>query len=402
MAFALGIILFILGIAISVALHEAGHLLTAKAFKMRVRRYFIGFGPTLFKTKRKGTEYGLKALPLGGFCDIAGMTILDEDLTAEEKPHAMYKKPAYQRIIVMLGGITANILIGVILVYSVAVGWGLPNLRSPMVTRVAETTCVADQLKDGSVETCEGQGPAAAAGVKAGDIILKVNGEKITETEQVIALTQESPQTVTYTIKRDGQIRDLVITPTQADRVRDGDLVRVPVTGVSIRQEPLEPMKNYNAATAVPAAFQFSWDINKLIVKALVKIPAQMPGLVKAIFGGERAADTPMSIVGASVAGGDALAFGSWSVFLMLMAQINFCLALFNLIPLPPLDGGHVAVICYEKIRDAVRKMAGKEPVGPADYSKLLPLTSIVVFLLVALFIITVAADVVNPIRLVK
>ena len=106
MAFALGIILFILGIAISVALHEAGHLLTAKAFKMRVRRYFIGFGPTLFKTKRKGTEYGLKALPLGGFCDIAGMTILDEDLTAEEKPHAMYKKPAYQRIIVMLGGIT--------------------------------------------------------------------------------------------------------------------------------------------------------------------------------------------------------------------------------------------------------------------------------------------------------
>ena len=198
---------------------------------------------------------------------------------------------------------------------------------------------------------------------KAGDIILKVNGEKITETEQVIALTQESPQTVTYTIKRDGQIRDLSL-PTQADRVRDGDLVRVPVTGVSIRQEPLEPMKNYNAATAVPAAFQFSWDINKLIVKALVKIPAQMPGLVKAIFGGERAADTPMSIVGASVAGGDALAFGSWSVFLMLMAQINFCLALFNLIPLPPLDGGHVVVICYEKSRDDLRKMGGKNRWG--------------------------------------
>lgn len=402
MAFALGIILFVVGIAISVALHEAGHMMTAKAFKMRVRRYFIGFGPTLFKKKYKGTEYGLKALPLGGFCDIAGMTILDEDLTEEEKPHAMYKKPAYQRVIVMLGGIFANILIGVVLIYAIAVGWGLPNLNSPMVTRISDTSCVANQLKDGSLESCEGAGPAAQAGVQAGDIIVKVNGHKIEDTDQVIALTQQSPNTVTYTVKRDGEIKDLVISTVKADRLHDGTLKAVPVTGVSIRQEPLEALKHYNPATAVPAAFSFSWDINKLIVNALVKIPAQMPGLVKSIFGGERSADTPMSVVGASVAGGDALAFGSWSVFLMLMAQINFCLALFNLIPLPPLDGGHVAVIIYEKIRDAIRRLLGKEPMGPADYSKLMPLTSIVVFLLVMLFIVTVLADVVNPIRLVQ
>ena len=96
MSFALGIILFILGIAISVALHEAGHLLTAKWSGMRVRAYFIGFGPTLFSWHKGGTEYGFKALPLGGYCDIAGMTILDEELTEEEAPDAMYKKPAWK------------------------------------------------------------------------------------------------------------------------------------------------------------------------------------------------------------------------------------------------------------------------------------------------------------------
>jgi membrane-associated zinc metalloprotease len=147
---------------------------------------------------------------------------------------------------------------------------------------------------------------------------------------------------------------------------------------------------------------KFSWEINGAIAKALVHIPAQIPGLVKAIFGGERSADSPMSIVGASVAGGDALAFGSWSVFLMLLAQINFCLALFNLIPLPPLDGGHVVVVLYEKIRDGIRRLEGKDPKGPADYSKLMPLTTVVVGLLVLLFIVTVVADVVNPVRLMQ
>ena len=106
--------------------------------------------------------------------------------------------------------------------------------------------------------------------------------------------------------------------------------------------------------------------------------------------------------MGASVAGGDALAFGSWSVFLMLLAQINFCLALFNLIPLPPLDGGHVVVVLYEKIRDGIRRLEGKDPKGPADYSKLMPLTTVVVGLLVLLFIVTVVADVVNPVRLMQ
>lgn len=411
MSFALGIILFILGIAISVALHEAGHLLTAKWSGMRVRAYFIGFGLTLFSWHKGGTEYGFKALPLGGYCDIAGMTILDEELTEEEAPDAMYKKPAWKRIIVMLGGIIMNVLLGISLIWVVAAAWGLPDTNSPIVTRVAATTCVADQHSDGSVAKCSGNGPAAAAGIRAGDIITHVNGHKIQNSAQVISLTQSATTDVEYTVMRDGKTYTFHVHPEQAFRLvkkpdagKDdkGTLTKVAVAGVSVREEPLEPIRHYNGATAFPAAMKFSWEINGAIAKALVHIPAQIPGLVKAIFGGERSADSPMSIVGASVAGGDALAFGSWSVFLMLLAQINFCLALFNLIPLPPLDGGHVVVVLYEKIRDGIRRLEGKDPKGPADYSKLMPLTTVVVGLLVLLFIVTVVADVVNPVRLMQ
>ncbi len=411
MTFALGIILFIIGIAVSVALHEAGHLLTAKWSGMRVRAYFIGFGPTLFSRRKGETEYGIKALPLGGFCDIAGMTILDEELTEEEAPDAMYKKPAWKRIIVMLGGIFMNILLGVVLIWVVAAAWGLPNMDSPMVTRVAATTCVSDQSTDGTVADCTGKGPAGTAGVQAGDIITHVNGTRIKNPDQVISLTQSATSPVTYSVERAGKNYTYRIEPQQALRLvkkpdagKDGKgtLRRVAVAGVSVRQEPLEPLRHYNVATAFPAAVSFSWDLNGAIAKALVNIPSQIPGLVKSIFGGERSANSPMSVVGASVAGGDALAFGSWSVFLMLLAQINFCLALFNLIPLPPLDGGHVMVIIYEKLRDAIRRLQGKEPLGPADYSKLLPLTTIVVGLLVLLFIVTMIADVVNPVRLMQ
>ncbi|MDJ0107432.1 site-2 protease family protein, partial [Rhodococcus erythropolis] len=123
MVFALGVVLFALGIGVSIALHEAGHMWTAKALGMKVRRYYIGFGPKIFSFRRGETEYGLKALPLGGFCDIAGMTALDE-MTPEEEPHAMYKKAAWKRVVVMSGGIAMNFILGFLLIYALLLGWG--------------------------------------------------------------------------------------------------------------------------------------------------------------------------------------------------------------------------------------------------------------------------------------
>ena len=157
MANLLGIVFFALGIGLTVALHEAGHMLTARAFGMRVRRYFIGFGPRLFSFRKGHTEYGLAAFPVGGFCDIAGMTAQDEFLTAEEEPHAMYKKPWWQRIIVMAGGIGVNLILGFVILYFVAMTAGLPNPDADVRPRVGEVTCSANQKPNQELEKCTGE-----------------------------------------------------------------------------------------------------------------------------------------------------------------------------------------------------------------------------------------------------
>ena len=161
----LGIVLFALGICLTVALHEAGHMLTARAFGMRVRRFFIGFGPTLWSFKKNKTEYGVAALPLGGFCDIAGMTAQDDFITEEERPYVMYKKPWWQRIIVLSGGVAVNLILGFLILFVVAQTAGLANPNADVRPVVDEVTCSADQLDNGELGECSGLGAGEAAGI---------------------------------------------------------------------------------------------------------------------------------------------------------------------------------------------------------------------------------------------
>ena len=132
----------------------------------------------------------------------------------------------------------------------------------------------------------------------------------------------------------------------------------------------------------------------------MVQLPLMVPGVVESIGCAERDANSPVSVVGASYAGGQLVEHDQWSSFFMLLAMLNFFLALFNLVPLPPLDGGHIAVVVYEKLRDALRRLRGKQPGGPADYRKLMPLTLVVFALLTVFGALVIVADVVNPIRL--
>ena len=135
-------------------------------------------------------------------------------------------------------------------------------------------------------------------------------------------------------------------------------------------------------------------------MEGIKQFPAKVPGVVASIFGHERDVNGPMSVVGASRVGGELVERSLWASFFMMLATLNFFLALFNLIPLPPFDGGHIAVILYEKIRDGIRKLMGKQPLGPADYTRLMPITYVMAALLMGLGVVIIIADVVNPIRL--
>lgn len=409
MAFALGIVLFALGIAVSIALHEAGHMYAARATGMRVRRYFIGFGPTIWSVHKGHTEYGVKAIPLGGFCDIAGMTKMDE-MTPEERPYAMYDRPAWARIFVMCGGIIMNTLLALGIIYGVALAWGLPDRSVNYAATVAETQCVPDrQLADGSLAECTGAGPAAVSGVQPGDTFISVDGQ---ETEDFPALRTQLQElgknsgravgekiSVPAVVQRDSQEVPITLQVEVAERLNTaGNPMTVGAIGIRPEQPDFRILE-YNPATAVGGTLGFTGGMIKDTAVALVDLPSRIPGVVAAIFGGDRADDSPMSVVGASRVGGELVQYQLWTAFFLALASLNLFLAAFNLVPLPPLDGGHIAVVIYEKIRDFFRKLRGLEPGGPADYTKLMPITYAATLVLLVFGATVIIADVVNPIR---
>ena len=365
---ALGIIGFALAIALSIALHEAGHMFTARAFNMRVRRYFIGFGPTVWSTTKGGTEYGIAALPFGGFCDIAGMTAMDP-LTSEEAPHAMVNKPAWQRVAVLAGGIAMNLLIGVVITYFVAVFSGIPNPDADFTPRVGQTVCVADQVDADTLGECAGEGPAGQAGVRPGDTLVAINGREVEQFGDLRdAVAKQPGETVELEILRDDETLTLDVPVEGVQRIDPATGQRVTIGAVGIVAAPVaDAVKQYGPLEAVPATARFTWQMLVAAVDGIVAFPGKIPGVVAAIFGAERDIEGPISVIGASRTGGELAEQNMWSAFWMLLASLNFFLALFNLVPLPPLDGGHIAVVLYEKVRDAVRRLRGLGPGAPAN-----------------------------------
>lgn len=374
-------------------------MFTARAFGMRVRRYFIGFGPTVWSTTKGHTEYGLAALPFGGFCDIAGMTAMDP-LTPEEEPHAMVNKPAWQRIAVLAGGIAMNLLIGVVIIYFVAIFSGIPNPDADFTPRVGKTVCVADQVDAETLGECSGAGPAGEAGVQAGDTLVALNGQEIEQFEQLRdAVAKQPGETVSLEVLRGGETVTLDVPVAAVERIDPATGERVTQGAVGIVSAPVT-VKQYGPAEAVPATFRFTGEMLRATVDGIASFPAKIPGVVASIFGAERDIEGPVSVIGASRTGGELVEQDMWSAFWMMLASLNFFLALFNLVPLPPLDGGHIAVVLYEKIRDALRRLRGLGPGTPANYEKLMPLTYTMAALLLGVGVLVMAADVVNPVRI--
>lgn len=404
LAFIFGVVLFALGICVSVALHEAGHMFAAKSFGMKVRRYFIGFGPRLWSFRRGETEYGLKAIPLGGFCDIAGMTALDE-ITPDEVDRAMWRYPAWKRVVVMVAGSVTHFILGFIILYLMATTMGLPNIAgTPMVS---ETDCAAARQNpktfDYSPCTPSDPSPARDAGIQPGDEIISIDGQRTPTWTDVVNKVKDLNGQHAFVVRRDGAERTVTVDIPQVQRVAAGAVLgsennkTVTVGAIGVRSTPVY---HYSVLGAFGGATSFTGDMFVRTWQGLMAFPEKIPKVIQAIGGGERDPDTPVSVVGASIIGGDAVEAGVWELFLLLLASLNFFVGVFNLLPLLPLDGGHIAVILYEKVRDWFRGLRGKPAGGPVDYTKLTAVTMVVIFIGGAVVLLTVTADLVNPIRI--
>ncbi|BBX70943.1 M50 family metallopeptidase [Mycolicibacterium psychrotolerans] len=410
MMFAIGIVLFALAILLSVALHECGHMWVARATGMKVRRYFVGFGPTLWSTYRRNrlgsTEYGVKAVPLGGFCDIAGMTSVEE-LDPEDRPYAMYRQKTWKRVAVLAAGPGMNFVIGLVLIYAIAIIWGLPNLHQPTNAMVGETSCVKDEVTQGTLGECVTASPAAAAGIRAGDVVVRVGDTAVANFDEMSSAVRKLNGPTEITVQRDenGQTREFVttvnVTPSQRYIAGGDGAAPAPanVGTIGVTAANFGPTQ-YNPLSAVPATFAFTGDLTVELGKSLAKIPTKVGALVQSIGGGERDPETPISVVGASIIGGDTVEAGLWVAFWFFLAQLNFVLGAVNLVPLLPFDGGHIAIAVFEKLRNLFRSARGKVAAAPVNYLKLMPATYVVLVLVVGYMLLTVTADLVNPIRL--
>ncbi|MFE5567969.1 M50 family metallopeptidase [Amycolatopsis japonica] len=406
MVFILGIVLFALGICLSVALHEAGHMWAAKAFGMKVRRYFVGFGPTVFSFRRGETEYGLKWIPLGGFCDIAGMTALDE-VTPDESKRAMWRFKTWKRTVVMSAGSAMHFILGFVILYLMAVTMGLPNpeaANAPTEPVISATACArsATTLEQLNDTTCPAGAPTPAktAGIQSGDKIVSVAGKPTPTWTDVLAAVQVAGGPTPFVVERGGQRVNLTVDVPRVQRLLSDKTTVKEVGMIGASPVPKTLVATYGLVDAVGATLDFTGTMFAETGKRLIEFPSRIPAVVDSIFGGERDPNTPVSVVGASRIGGEAAERGLWEIFVLLLASLNFFIGVFNLLPLLPLDGGHIAVVWYERVRDWIRKLRGKAAGGPVDYTKLSAVTMVLVFIGGAVTLLTVTADIVNPVKL--
>ena len=424
-----GIVLFVLGVLISVALHEMGHMLPAKAFGMKVTQFFVGFGRTVWSTRRGETEYGIKAIPAGGFVRIIGMlppgkgqdptkvrkantgpiqSLVEnarsaeyETISPEDDGRLFYQKVWWKKLIVMASGPLVNVVIAFVLFGGLYMLYGTPVAQTTVST-VTDCVIPANQASaDRQCTDTDKVSPAKVAGFQVGDKIVSFNGTQISSWDQLTPLIRaNTDKPATIVVERNGAQKTLqtntIVNQVQESATSD-KLVSVGFLGIS----PTEKVERQSFGFVVDQMGKLTVST----VQALGKFPEKLVGVAKSIVGGQRDQDSPMSVVGASRVAGEIASSNldvgaKFASLIMLLASLNLFLALFNFIPLLPLDGGHMIGAIWEGIRRGFAKLFGRPDPGYVDVAKLLPIAYVAASAIVVMGVLLVIADIVNPIKL--
>ncbi|TYL45987.1 site-2 protease family protein [Nocardioides sp. BGMRC 2183] len=448
----LGVVVFVLAILISIGLHELGHMIPAKRFGAKVTQYFIGFGPTVWSKQVGETEYGMKAIPLGGYVKIVGMLppgareladeveeIRDADGTVvehavkvrksntglftqlisdaraaewelvrpEDHDRLFYKLPWWKKVIVMAGGPTVNILIAFFIFTGVFATYGNPG--DPTIeTTVAEVQgCIVPPEEDGRACTAEElanePAPAAEAGIEVGDEFVSFNGVPVTDWRQLQGLIRDNgDEKATVVVERDGEQVTLETRTTVTPRFLTAeDEEPQPVGFLGVRPEahpttggPLYTVDQMGTMTVD-------------VLQSLATLPAKVWDVAQAIVGlEERDPEGPVSIVGGGRIAGETASHQEIEVtdkvvsLLLLIAGFNFFIGMFNFIPLLPLDGGHIASALWEGARRGIARLRRRPDPGYVDAAKLLPVAYVVGMVIMVFGVILIVGDVVVPVSL--
>lgn len=431
-----GVLSVVVGLAVSIALHELGHFAPAKWFGVRVGQFMIGFGPTIVSRRRGETEYGLKWIPLGGYISMSGMyppqkqggrartastgffsTLVQDARTASadtivegEEQRAFYRLPVLKRVIIMLGGPFMNLVIAVVLYAVLLMGFGVPQL-STTIGSVNECVLPASSERQ-ECAPGDAAAPGAEAGLLPGDRIVSIDGEAVESWDDVTgAVRPAAGEDLSVEIERDGAPLTVVVTPLLTERfaVTDGEVVE---------GADGEPVLEEVGFVGVGAAFEtVRQPITEVlpavgdnivrVVEIILSLPQRMIDVAQAAFGTEeRDPNGPISVVGVGRIAGEIASLDTIPVvdrianITGVLASLNVALFVFNLIPLLPLDGGHVAGALWEGLRRRLAALFGRPEPGPVDTARLVPITLVVVLVLGAMSALLIYADIVNPVSI--